>query len=111
MSAFGRLLALQQGNWAALVAAQRSALEGLVELCQWPAPLPLPAPPRDAGSAIAAPIDAARAALEQGTAQAHAVLEIAGRRNAEVAEILRSRTLDALEEWRGLLLAAGGLGR
>jgi len=102
------LMRLQLGNLNALAEAQRSALEGLAALGRQPPRLPTLAMPisGDPRSAIAAPIEALKAAMLDGTAQANAMLEITARANAEAAGILQERAIAALDEWKALLLAA-----
>ena len=104
------LMRLQLGNLNALAEAQRSALEGLAALGRQPPRLPTLAMPisGDPRSAIAAPIEALKAAMLDGTAQANAMLEITARANAEAAGILQERAIAALDEWKALLLGATG---
>jgi hypothetical protein len=109
------LVRLQLGNLNALAEAQRSAMEGLAALGRQPPrqptlAMPLTADPR---SIVEAPIEALKAAMLDGTAQANAMLEITARANAEAAAILQDRAIAALDEWKALLLGAardGGKG-
>jgi hypothetical protein len=106
------LMRLQLGNLNALAEAQRSAMEGLAALGRQPPRLPKLAMPTssDPRNAIEAPIEALKAAVLDGTAQANAMLEITARANAEAAGILQERALAALDEWKALLLAASRAG-
>jgi hypothetical protein len=102
------LVRLQLGNLNALAAAQRSALEGLAALGRQPPRLPELAMPisSDPRGIVEAPIEALKAAMQDGTAQANVMLEITARANAEAASILQDRAIAALDEWKALLLAA-----
>jgi hypothetical protein len=110
---FCDLVAIELRNMEALGLAQQKMLEGMGVLAQRQAEIvdgtvrrSFDAKPSANGSAIAVAIDqigSLKTAMQEGQANSNILSELAARNGGEVANILQSRMMAALDEYKAAL--------
>jgi hypothetical protein len=111
------LLAIQMRNIEAIQKAQQAMLEGIRILAKNQAemlegtlrrtfdttPPPAPTSPADVRAAIAGQIDSLKTTIEESQANSNILSELAARSGGEVANILQTRFMAALDEFKAAL--------
>ncbi len=117
---FTGIMAIQQRNLSALVAAQMELVTGMADLLaryqsetlkamlSAAAVIPWTSPPRDTSAAIALMFDTVKNATLESMARSNALSETAELASGEVSATLNTRWLAALDEWKAALTATAG---
>jgi hypothetical protein len=116
LSYVSELLAIQTRNMEAMREAQHMILEGLGDLAKRQAEMlegtlrrsfgaqpPALASGSDIRATIAGQIESLKTAIRETQANSNILLEVAARRNGEVANTLQSRMMAALDEFKAAL--------